>query len=208
MSIHHQIEKFFKQKMGLWQSLPRFQRVSDGAFIYGYIRRAPLPSNPFLSENVMLGSASGEVVINNGDLILDRSSSKRFYVVANDASYIQGLVCRYDFQAYIANDLFTIQRAVDSAQRDPFVHRPVTSNFQTIQSNVYGVLGTDRYYLDMKSYTEEETSQKFIFHNYLSIKQGDRFLSSSGREYIAKLNEFNILAGYLVKTIITVGTGG
>lgn len=208
MSIHHQIERFFKQKMGLWQSLPRFQRMSDGVFIYGYLQRASLPSNPFLSENVMIGASSPDVAIANGDLILDRALTKRFYVVALGSSHIQGRICRYDFQAYVANDLFTIQRPVDSAQRDSFTHRPVTSTYQNIQSNVYGLVGTDRYFSDMKTFTDEDTSQRFLIHNYLGIKQGDRFLSTSGREYIAKINDFNTLAGYLVKTIIASGTGG
>jgi len=207
MSLKAQISRLMRQKMGVYADLPRFQRVPDNTMVYGYLARGQMVSNPWLAENVMTGAVSADSVIKEGELYLDRALGKHFFVTGLTESQVAGETVRYDFQAYLCNEVLTWQRLTEGP-RDSFTHKPSPSSYQTINPAVYALLSIDRFFTDKTAYSEEDTSNYFIFHNYAAAREGDKVITSRGKELIVKINDLATFSAALIKSMCVGGAGG
>lgn len=210
MSLRSQVSRFFKQKMGGYNGQARFLRKTDGAEVWGYAAHTQWATNPFISENILVGAASADIKLGDGDLIYDRQTGKYFYLVGLQEHQVSGVTVRYDFQVFVCNGKILVKRW-NPGVLDAFTHEDSSGAYQNVGLSTYALVSNERFLNDKATYSEEDTSFYFIFHNMTLIADGDLIVMDNGfldandqvpfkRNFIAKVNDKHMFSGGLVRS--------
>lgn len=176
-------QSFIKRTMGVVGALPRIHNVDRDTYIVGYAQVNQMATTSFSRIKVNKGFLFCDPAdITEGELILDRADSKKYFVMSAKMEMLSGEAVYLDCALYYCDATASIERWTDGA-RDTF-GRPTQSTPQVLHSDVPIVTNPQTYSsFEQPDRTLAEDKVRIFVQSKLGVKESDRIVTSNGDAY-------------------------